>query len=207
MKNKKRFPLIDAPESASTSNRGSALVIVVLVLAFLQVIGLVLLTVTASGPQVAGNIRAQQQASNIAETGFDVAWTQIEELLGNGGWVNFEGHYLTQPDGIDLPQQDNYFRKLTDAELLDLIDPDGDGQPDIATVLYFRQTFIQKKDGSPDERFTYTVFLIDDEAGGGTSDPEDAILVCIGTVGRGTNMSSSRVEAELVIQLPGGGSH
>jgi hypothetical protein len=204
MKSKNGFPVIDAPASASISNRGSALIIVVLVLAFLQVIGLVLLTVTATGPQVAGNIRAQQQASNIAETGFDVAWTQIEEVLGSGVWVNFEGHYLTEPAGIDLPQQANYFRKMTDAELLDLIDPDGDGLPNVATVLYFRQTFVQKRDGSPDDRFTYTVFLIDDEAGGGVSDPEDAILVCIGSVGRGTNMSSSRVEAELVIQLPGG---
>lgn len=194
--------MIDARTSASVPNKGSALIIVVLVLAFLQVIGLVLLTVTATGPKVAGNIRAQQQASNVAETGFDVAWAQIEEILGSGGWVNFEGHYLTQPAGIDAPQQANYFRKLTDAEVLNLIDPDGDGQPNVATVLYFRQTFVQKRDGSPDDRFTYTVFLIDDEAGGGVSDPEDAILVCIGSVGRGANMSTSRIEVELVIQLP-----
>lgn len=203
MNKKKRFAVSGGQIEAAVPEKGSALVVVILVLAFLQVIGLVLLMVTATGPRVAGNIRAQQQACNVAETGFDIAWTQIEELLGSGSWASFEGHYLTQPDGIDGPQQDNYFRKLTDVELLNLIDPDGDGLPDIATVLFFKATFVQKGDGSPDDRFAYTVFLIDDEAGGGLADPEDAILVCIGSVGRGANMTTSRIEVELVIQLPG----
>jgi len=85
---------------------------------------------------------------------------------------------------------------------LDLIDPDGDGTPDVSTVIFFREPYIDKG-GSPDPRYTYTVFLIDDEAGGSTPDPGDALLVCIGCVGIDTNMTTSRLEIELVIQVPG----
>jgi hypothetical protein len=187
--------------------KGSALVVVLLVLAFLQIVGIVLITVTSTGPKVAENVRAQQQASNAAEAGFDAVWAGIEELVSMGTWVNFDGHYLVEPTGIDDPQSTNYFRKLTDGEILNLIDPDGDNLPNLNSVYCYRQSFIQKADGSADTRYSFTAFLIDDEAGAATLDPEDAILVCIGTVGSGASMTTTRIEVELAIQLPGGGSH
>lgn len=183
--------------------KGMALVIVILVLAFLQVIGIVLLTVTGTGPRVAGNIRSQQQAYNGADAAFDTAWTTIEENFANGNWVRFDGHYLTEPAGIDDPISDLYFRKLTDEELLALIDPEEDGVPNINSVIFCRQLYVQNPDGSYDPRFTFTAFLIDDEAGGGTADPADCLLVCIGAVGSGATLTTSRIEIELAIQLPG----
>jgi hypothetical protein len=186
-----------------------ALIIVVIVLAFLQVVGIVLLQVTGTGPKVAGNIRTQQQAYNSAEAGFDVAWTEIEEYFSIGDWAHFDGHYLSEPSGIDDPQSDNYFRRLTDLELLNLIDPDGDETPDVSAVIFCRKTYAQAQDekyraeDGTDTRYRYTVFLIDDEAGGGISDPNDAILVCIGAVEIGENITTSRLEIELVLERPG----
>jgi hypothetical protein len=209
MRKKTSFPKINRQSLALKREKGMALVIVVIVLAFLQVVGLVLLQVTGTGPKVAGNIRTQQQAYNAAEAGFDVAWMEIEEYFSIGDWAHFDGHYLIEPAGIDDPQSDNYFRRLTDVELLNLIDPDGDENPDVSTVVYCRKTFIQAReekfeaeDGT-DKRYRYTVFLIDDEAGGGISDPNDAILVCIGCVEIGENITTSRLEIELVLERPG----
>jgi hypothetical protein len=179
------------------------------VLAFLQVIGLVLLQVTGTGPKIAGNIRTQQQAYNAAEAGFDVAWTEIEEYFSLGDWVQFDGHYLTEPIGIDDPQADNYFRRLTDLELLNLIDPDGDDTPDLSTVIYCRKTYVPtqeekyKTEDGTDTRYRYTVFLIDDEAGGGIPDPNDVLMVCIGSVTIGESITTSRLEIELVLERPG----
>jgi len=214
MRDKKRFSKINRQSPASKHEKGMALVIVVIVLAFLQVIGLVLLQVTGTGPKVAGNIRTQQQAYNAAEAGFDVAWTEIEEYFSIGNWAHFDGHYLvgsegTESEGIDDPRSNNYFRRLTDLELLDLIDPDKDGTPDVSTVIFCRQTFVPAQDekyeaeDGTDTRYRYTVFVIDDEAGGGIPDPNDAILVCIGSVTIGENTTTSRLEIELVLERPG----
>lgn len=202
MKEKKRFLLINNQLPAARREKGMALIIVVIVLAFLQVIGLVLIQVTGTGPKVAGNIRTQQQAYNAAEAGFDVAWVEIEEFFGLGEWSHFDGHYLTQPSGIADPQSDDYFRRKTDLELLNLIDSDWDGIPDVSTVIFCRQLYIQTPDGM-DNRYRYTVFLIDDEAGGGISDPTDAILVCIGSVEIGNNIMTTRLEIELVLERAG----
>jgi len=199
MREKKRFPKIKGKSPASKHEKGMALIIVVIVLAFLQVIGLVLLQVTGTGPKIAGNIRTQQQAYNAAEAGFDVAWTNIEEYFGLGEWAHFDGHYVVEPSGIDNPQSYNYFRKLTDIELLNLIDSDWDGIADLENVIFCRQTYVQTE-GSPDDRYRYTAFLIDDEAGGGTPDPTDAILVCIGSVELGNTITTTRLEIELVIE-------
>jgi hypothetical protein len=209
MRDNKKFSKMKSQSPASKREEGMALVIVVIVLAFLQVIGLVLLQVTGTGPKVAANIRTQEQAYNAAEAGFDVAWTEIEEYFSLGDWAHFDGHYLKEPSGIDDPQSDNYFRRLTDLELLDLIDPDKDNAPDVSTVIYCRKTYVpaqdekyQAEDGT-DTRYRYTVFLIDDEAGGGISDPNDALLVCIGSVTLGETTTTSRLEIELVLERPG----
>ena len=202
MKEKNRFPKIKGKLPASKHEKGMALIIVVIVLAFLQVIGLVLLQVTGTGPKVAGNIRTQQQAYNAAEAGFNVAWSNIEEYFGLGDWAHFDGHYVYEPSGIDDPQSDNYFRRLSDIEILNLIDPDWDGTSDLENVIFYRQPYVQTESGT-DNRYRYTAFLIDDEAGGGVDDPTDAILVCIGTVELGNTITTTRLEIELVLERPG----
>jgi hypothetical protein len=172
-----------------------------LVMAFLVTIGVTLITVTGIGSRVAGNVRSHQQAFNAAEAGFDAAWIAIEDSFINESWMNFEGHYLIEPTGIDLPLDVNYFRKLTDLELLSLIDNNGDGMADYSNVIFCRQEFIPAQGGGTDPRYTYTAFLIDDEAGGGTPDPGDVLLICIGTAGTGPKMSTSRLEIELAVEL------
>jgi len=202
VKKKKRFPNAKGQFATTRQDKGAGLIIVILVMAFLLTIGLVLLTVTGTGPQVAGNIRLQQQAFNAAEAGFDSSWTAIEDSFENEAWSNFDGHYLKEPPGIDLPTSGYYFRKLTNQELLDLLDSDGDGTPDVANVIFFEQPYISRG-GSLDSRFTYTTFLIDDEAVGVTPDPNDVLLVCIGVVSWGGRLTTSRLEIVLAIQLPG----
>ena len=178
--------------------------VVILVLAFLLGTGLMLMTVTSTGSQTAGNIRDHQEAFNAAEAGFDAAWLAIDKAFADSEWMNFDGHYVTEPAGIDLPYSLNYFRRLTDEEIMNYIDPDEDGNPDVANVIFCRQPFITRPDGTLDPDFTYTAFLIDDEAlAGVTADAADAMLVCIGIAGRGSNRSTSRLEIELVIELPG----
>ncbi len=203
IKNKKALSIIRRQKLNINPDRGVALIVVILVLAFMLTIGLVLLTITATGPRVAGNIRTQQQAFNAAEAGFDASWLAIEDFFTNDAWTSFDGHYLKEPYGIDLPTSQNYFRKLTDLELLNLLDPDDDGTCDYANIIFFKQPYHYDEGGDLDLTYRYTAFLIDDEAAGGSADPGDALLVCIGLVSRGENITTSRLEIGLAIQLPG----
>jgi hypothetical protein len=57
--------------------------------------------------------------------------------------------------------------------------------------------------GVLDTRYTYTAFLIDDEAAGGAPEPGDALLVCIGSFTFGSAVITSRLEIELAVELPG----
>lgn len=200
---KKRAEMIELQLSFKESERGAALIVVILVLAFMLTIGMVLLTVTGTGPKVAANIRMQQQAFNAAEAGFDSSWLAVENFFVNEAWTSFDGHCLNEPYGIDLPQDASYFRKLTDLELLNLLDPDDDGTCDYANVIFFKQLYHVDENGDLDIRYTYTAFLIDDEAGGGTTDPGDALLICIGIFDQGSNVTTSRLEVGLTIELPG----
>lgn len=186
--------------------KGVGLIIVILLLAFMLGTGMILMTITSSGSKVAGNVRSHQEAFNSAEAGFDAAWTALDEALGTAEWTSFDGHYLIEPAGIDIPQDPNYFRKLTDEEILNYIDSDGDGVSDVSNVLFCRQPFVKNESGEYDYRYTYTAFLIDDEAVVGTPDAGDALLVCIGTAGTGSTMSTSRLEIELAIKVPGTGT-
>lgn len=185
------------------SERGAALIVVILVLSFLLTVGIVLLTVTGTGPQVAANVRTHHQAFNAAEAGFDAAWLTIEDYFIALAWTSFENHCLKNPIGIDLPTSINYFRKLTDEELLNLLDPDGDGISSYSNLLFFKQPYHRDEGGNLDTRYTYTTFLIDDEGGGGISDPGDVLLVCIGSYTFGSALITSRLEVELTIELPG----
>jgi hypothetical protein len=184
-------------------DNGVGLIILIIVMAFLLAVGIIFLYVTGTGPEVAGNIRLQEQAFNAAEAGFDNSWSQIEDYFIASGWTSFDGHYTQQPAGIDLPLENGYFRKLTDEELLSALDQNSDGNPDDPNVIFYKVPYVVNTSGSLDLRYTFTSFLIDDEAGGGTPDPGDAILVCIGTVQTGSAVTTSRLEINLAIQLPG----
>jgi hypothetical protein len=175
---------------------GFTLIVVILVLAFLMSVGIALLSVTGTTPRIANNIRYQEQALGAAEGGFDLAWENLENSFSSGQLSSFEDKYLKDPAGIDLPTASNYYRKLTDAELLSLLDPDGDGTCDYQNVLAFKETF-QPSLLSGQVPLTYTVFLIDDEAGGGTPDNTDVMMVCIGTAGSGPSLTTSRLEIML----------
>ena len=192
--------MIEPRLSFKQSEKGAALIVVILVLAFMLTIGLVLLTVTGTGSNVAANIRTQQKAFNAAEAGFDASWFAIEDLFVNGGWTSFDGHYLSEPYGIDIPQDDNYFRKLTDLELLHLLDADDNGTCDYPNVISFKQLYHIDENGDLDTRYSYTAFLIDDEAGWGTADPGDVLLICIGVFDQGSNITTSRLEVEIEIE-------
>lgn len=183
--------------------KGVGLIIVILLLAFMLGTGMVLMTITSSGSKVAGNIRSHQEAFNSAEAGFDAAWKALDDAFSGIEWISFDGHYLIEPAGIDNPQSDYYFRKLTDEELLNYLDPDGDGSPDVSNLLFFKQPFVRDESGEFDLRYTYTAFLIDDEAVAGSPDAGDVILVCIGTAGTGSTMSTSRLEIELAVEVSG----
>lgn len=189
----------DKPEH----ERGMGLIVVILVLAFMLTVGIVLVTITSSGTKVTGNIRWQKQAFNAAEAGFDSAYLAIEDFFAGASWTSFDGHYLIDPAGIDIPLDDYYFRRKTDTEVLALLDPTGDGNPDYDNVIFYKTPFIPDGAGGYDTRYTYTVFLIDDEKGGGLADPGDVLMVCIGAVQLGDTLITSRVEVELVVELPG----
>jgi len=70
--------------------KGVGLIVVILVLSFMMSVGLVLITTTSTGPEVAGNIRDQQQAFNAAEAGFDNTWLTIDGYFVEGGWTSFD---------------------------------------------------------------------------------------------------------------------
>jgi len=188
---------------ASPHEKGVALIILVTVLSFMMVVGLMLVTFTSSGSSISGNLRNQKEAFNAAEAGFDTTWMSIEDSFGEDLWVSFDDHYLVEPYGIDIPISTQYFRRKTDQEILDYLDTDADGNADVANVLFFRQPYITDTNGDLDLRYTFTAFLIDDEAGGGPPDAGDAILVCIGTAGQGKRMTTTRLEIELAIELSG----
>ncbi|MBC7362478.1 MAG: pilus assembly PilX N-terminal domain-containing protein [Candidatus Aminicenantes bacterium] len=202
------FPAVKTYQPA-----GSGLIVVILVLAFMLTVGVAVLTVTSSGPKVSATMRYQEEAFNAAEAGFDAARMAIEDFFGTGQWVSFSEHCLTQPTGIDIPFLNNnletpnpgYFRRLTDEQILSLLDNNHDGIADYPDqVVFFEQPFVYDQSGKLDQRYRYTVFLIDDEAGAGVSDPMDVLMVCIGVVRSGPNLTdrilaTCRLEIELEI--------
>ncbi len=180
------------------SERGSSLIIVILVIAFMLAVGIALLTTTGTAPKISGNVRDQEEAFNTAEAGFEAARVQISNYLTTGVWVNFQSNCLKVPAGIDLPLDVNYFRKRTDTNLVQSLIAGNTG------LIFLDQPFIHKPDGSLDTTRTYTVFLIDNEAGAPVSNSSDAILVCIGVIRSGTRiLATSRLEIVLGIQTGG----
>jgi hypothetical protein len=174
--------------------RGFGLIIVIIVTAFLLVVGLMLAMITGLGSSMASNVRLQEQAFNAAEAGFNAAWTQIEESFIAAGWVNFDGHTLETPANVAVPGDPAYFRKQTDEELINALTAATNG------VVFYKQTYAPATGGGLDTRYSYTVFLVEDDGGSATPDPSDALLVCIGTVQTGDSVTTARLEVGLAIQ-------
>lgn len=184
---------------------GSGLIIVILIVALLLGIGIPLLTLTSMNPKASGSLRYHEEAFNAAEAGFDAARLLIENQMATGTWTDFAGHYLTQPTGIDQPMIDGapnaaYFRRLTDQALLLALDANADGAADDPNILYFHQTFATDENGQTDLRYTYSVFLVGGQAGGGTANPTDALIVAIGAVRAGSRILDS-VRLEILVGL------
>lgn len=191
---------IDLPVCYRRQERGVGLIIIIMILAFMLSVGLALSTITRSGPTVSANIRLQEEAFQAAEAGFDDAWVVVEDYFAGGFWTSFDGHYLCEPAGIDLPTDLNYFRKKSDLELFNMLDQDGDGSSDYPNIIFFKQPFVQSGAGL-DLNLTYTAFLIDDEAGGGSADPSDALLILIGVRQSGNEITTARLEVGVAIEL------
>jgi hypothetical protein len=183
---------------------GSGLMVVILVVALLAGIGVPLLMLTSMGPKISGSVRTHEEAFNAAEAGVEKARIFLENQLSDRTWTSFTDHYLLQPTGIGLPIDASgnpnppYFQRKTDAELLQSFDPDGDGLANVANLLAFNDLYATDEKGEVDRRLAFTAFLIDDEGGGGASDPTDALLVVIGTVRSGSRLIDS-VRLEVLI--------
>lgn len=189
--------------------RGAGLFVVILIVAGLAALGTALWMLTSMGPKMSGGMRSQSEAFNAAEAGFGAAQKAIKGAFGAGTWTDFGGHYLTSPSNIDLPSVSgvvnaSYFRRVTDQDLILSLDPGKDGTPDFSPLLFFRQTFAKTETGATDSRLVYTAFLINDEAGGGTVDNLDALLVVIGEVLSGTKViATTRLEILLEYESAG----
>jgi hypothetical protein len=175
--------------------RGAGLIILILVLAFLLGVGTLLLFVTGTGSQVAGNVRLQERAFNAAEAGFDAVFRLMNDNIINGVISDFSGQYRTDFGGsvnvLDVPllsydvPNPLYFRRLTDEELWE------DIETNPADTIFFNQTLPH------DSSLSYTVFLINDEAPGVTVNDKDCLVVCIGKAGDNTY---ARIEILIEIQ-------
>jgi hypothetical protein len=170
-------------DMTQNSEQGVVLVVVILVLAFMFTVGLALFSVTRSGPTVAGNMRWHQEVFNAAEAGVDSALNYINQNM-----ADFYGHYRTtfnaQP-GLDDPASPNFFRRLSDEQILTDIKTNADNYIFSFVVMPY------------ESNLTYTAFLIDDDVGGINPDHTDAILVVIG---QGPQNTYVRLEVTIGIQ-------
>jgi hypothetical protein len=177
-----------SPKSISRE-RGSGLIVIIMIVAFMLAVGMLLLTITGTSPKASESLRLQGMAFDAAEAGFDSSWAVINEAFINHAWETFAGQYRTTFDGsegLDDPQSPYYFRKLTDAQIVaDIVaDPTG--------ALFSSEAL------STDPRCTFTVFLVSDEAPGwGPPDDGDCIMVCIG---RGPRNTYKRLEIVLEVR-------
>jgi hypothetical protein len=179
--------------------RGSSLIVVILVMAFMLAVGVAILTITGIAPKISGSVRSQEEAFNTAEAGFDAARMAIERGLLDGTWANLQDNCLRTPAGIDLPLDPVYFRRQSDLALTQSLSDGTTG------VLFKDQPFLKTRSGEDDLTRTYTVFLIDDEAGAPVPDPNDVLLVCIGVIRSGNRIiSTSRLEVLLGLENTGG---
>jgi len=168
--------------------RGSGLIVIIMIVAFMLAVGMLLLSVTGTSPKVSDSMRLQGMAFDAAEAGFNSAWIVLNDAFLNKVYSSFGSHYRTNfggAPGLDDPLSPSYFRKLTDEQIV------ADVVADPTNAIYNSEIL------ATDDRCTYTVFLINDEAPGTiAADDNDCILVCIG---RGPRNTYKRLE--IVIEV------
>ena len=168
--------------------RGSGLIVIIMIVAFMLAVGMLLLTVTGTSPKVSDSMRLQGMAFDAAEAGFNSAWIVLNDAFLNKVYSSFAGQYRSNfggAPGLDDPLSPSYFRGLTDEQLVADIAAD-------PTNAIFNSEIL-----ATDPRCAFTVFLINDEAPGTiTADDNDCILVCIG---RGPRNTYKRLE--IVIEV------
>jgi hypothetical protein len=170
---------------------GSGLIVIIMIVAFMLAVGMLLLTVTSTSPKAADSMRLQGMAFDAAEAGFNAAWVILNDNFLNKVSSSFNAQYRVNfggVPGLDDPTSPNYFRSLTDDQLVADIAADNT----VANPALFSSEPL-----AGDPRCAFTVFLINDEAPGTiTVDDRDCILVCIG---RGPRNTFKRLE--IVIEV------
>ncbi len=171
--------------------RGSGLIVIIMIVAFMLAVGMLLLTVTGMSPKASDSMRLQGMAFDAAEAGFNAAWVVLNDNFINRVSASFGGQYRTNfggAPGLDDPLSPSYFRGLTDEQIVADVAADNTA----ANPALFSSEPL-----ATDPRCAFTVFLINDEAPGTiTADDHDCILVCIG---RGPRDTYKRLE--IVIEV------
>jgi hypothetical protein len=175
-------------ERDNRRERGSGLIVIIMIVAFMLAVGMLLLTVTGTSPKVSDSMRLQGMAFDSAEAGFNSAWIVLNDAFLNKVYSSFGTHYRTNfagAPGLDDPLSPSYFRGLTDEQIV------ADVAADPTNAIFNSEVL------ATDDRCTYTVFLVNDEAPGTiAADDNDCILVCIG---RGPRNTYKRLE--IVIEV------
>ena len=179
---------MSASPNSISRERGSGLIVVIMIVAFMLAVGMLLLTVTGVSPRASDSLRLQGMAFDAAEAGFDSSWAVINEAFISHAWESFAGQYRTTFDGaegFDDPNSPVYFRKLTDAQIVADIEADPTGALFVSQVV------------TSDPRCAFTVFLVPDEAPNTIPvDDRDCLMVCIG---RGPRNTYKRLEIVLEV--------
>ena len=175
-------------EKNRLQQRGSGLIVIIMIVAFMLAVGMLLLTITGTSPKISDSMRIQGMAFDAAEAGFNAAWAALNDAFTNKVYTSFAGQYRSNfggTPGLDDPLSTSYFRGLTDEQIV------ADVNADLTNAIFHSEVL------ATDPRCTYTVFLINDEAPNTmTPNDNDCILVCIG---RGPRDTYKRLE--IVIEV------
>jgi hypothetical protein len=175
-------------DKGNRRERGSGLIVIIMIVAFMLAVGMLLLTVTGTSPKISDSLRLQGMAFDAAEAGFNAAWIVLNDAFLNRLYSSFAGQYRSNfggAPGLDDPLSPSYFRGLTDEQIV------ADVAADPTNAIFNSEVL------STDPRCAFTVFLINDEAPGTiAADDNDCILVCIG---RGPRNTYKRLE--IVIEV------
>jgi hypothetical protein len=182
---------MNTPAQSRQRERGSGLIVIIMIVAFMLAVGMLLLTITGTSPKASDSMRLQGMAFDAAEAGFNAAWVVLNDNFLNRLTTSFGGQYRANyggSPGLDDPTSPNYFRSLTDEQLVTDIAADNTAAN---PALFSSEPLVT------DPRCSFTVFLVNDEAPGTiTADDNDCILVCIG---RGPRNTYKRLE--IVIEV------
>lgn len=169
--------------------RGSGLIVIIMIVAFMLAVGMLLLTVTGTSPKVSDSLRLQGMAFNAAEAGFNAAWIVLNDAFLNRVYSSFAGQYRSNfggAPGLDDPLSPSYFRGLTDEQIV------ADVAADPTNAIFNSEVL------ATDPSCAFTVFLINDEAPGTiVNNDNDCILVCIG---RGPRNTYKRLEIVIEVE-------